>query len=180
MKKTRLAIAICHTGSIKGHTFNSVVAMIKNLPFGYFVLTHEGSMLHLMRERLVQRALELECTHLLFIDSDMSFQLDAVLRLLKRKKAVIGAPYNRRKLPLETTLHNPKDLTKKLTTCDSVATGFMLIDLKIMKDLEKPWFFWGKDGESEDFWFCRLAREAGYKVWADLTISVGHIGDYRY
>lgn len=178
--KTRLAIAICHTGTIKGHTFNSVVGMIKGLPFDYYVLTHEGSMLHLMRERLLKRALELKCTHLLFVDSDMAFQPDAVLRLLKRKKPVIGAAYNRRKLPLETTLDNPRDLTKKLTTCDSVATGFMLIDLAILKDLAKPWFFWGENGEGEDFWFCRQAREAGYKVWADLELSVKHIGDYAY
>lgn len=177
--KTRLAIAICHTGTIKGRTFDSVVGMIKNLPFDYYVLTHEGSMLHLMRERLVQRALELKCTHILFVDSDMVFQPDAVLKLLKRKKLVIGAPYNRRQLPLTTTLVKPKDMSKKLTECEAVATGFMLIDLKIMKDLKEPWFFWDKD-MGEDYWFCRLAREAGHKVWCDLTVPIKHVGDYAY
>lgn len=177
--KIRLAIAMCHTGSIKGQTFNSVVAMIKSLPFEYFVLTHEGSMLHLMRERLVQRAIELKCTHLLFVDSDMVFEPDAAMKLLKRKKAIIGVPYNRRQLPLTTTIVKPKNMDAKFTECEAVGTGFMLIDLSILKNLEQPWFFWGKD-TGEDYWFCSLARKAGYKVWCDLSISVGHIGDYRY
>ncbi len=177
--KTKLAIAICHTGSIKGHTFNSVVAMIKDLPFDYYVLTHEGSMLHLMRERLVQRAIELKCTHLLFVDSDMAFNPDAVLKLLKRKKAVIGAPYNRRQLPLTTTMVNPKDLKAKLTEVEAVGTGFLLIDLKVFKDLEAPWFFWG-EGTGEDYWFCDKARKAGHKIWADLTVPIKHVGDYQY
>lgn len=116
---------------------------------------------------------------MLFVDSDMSFAKDAVLNLLKRKKEIIGANYHKRKLPLEATVQNPKKLTG-LTTCDSVATGFMLIDLNIFKDLKEPYFFWGQNGESEDFWFCRLAREAGYKIWCDLSVKVLHEGSYLY
>lgn len=34
--------------------------------------------------------------------------------------------------------------------------------------------------ESEDWAFCRLAREAGFKVYVDTTVQVMHIGHARY
>lgn len=177
--KIRLGIAIPHTGSIKTRTVTSLVGMFKNLPFEYHFLSHEGSMLHIMRERLVEKAIELKCTHILFVDSDMVFEKDAVLKLLKRKKEIIGANYNKRTLPLESTVEKPKK-SKGLTTCDAVATGFMLIDLKVFRHMAKPWFFWGQNGESEDFWFCDLAWKHGYKVWVDFNVKVGHLGEYQY
>ncbi len=175
----KLAIAIPNTGTIKSQTAFALCRMLKDFPYDYDVLFHEGSMLHIMRERLTKKAIDLRCTHLLFLDSDMTFDKDAVLRLLKRNKDVVGANYHKRKLPLEATVQNPKKLSG-LTTCDSVATGFMLIKLDVFKKITEPWFFWGENGESEDFWFCRKAREAGYKIWVDLTIPIKHIGDYQY
>lgn len=177
--KTRLAICIPHTSTIKTKTVESLFAMCKSLPFEHYLLTHEGSMLHVMRERLVKKAIDLKCSHLLFVDSDMSFAKDAVLKLLKRNKKIVGANYHKRKLPLEATVQNPKKLTG-LTTCDAVPTGFMLIDLSVFKDLKEPYFFWGQNGESEDFWFCRLAREAGHQIWCDLSVPIGHVGEFIY
>lgn len=179
VSKTKLAIGIPNTGTIKAQTAFCLIRMLKDFPYDYDVLFHEGSMLHIMRERLVKKAVDRGCTHLLFLDSDMSFEKDSVLKLLKRNKPIIGANYHKRKLPLEATVQNPKKTTG-LTTCDAVATGFMLIDLSIIPSLKEPWFFWGKGGTSEDFWFCRLAREAGYKVWVDFAVPVGHIGEYIY
>lgn len=44
------------------------------------------------------------------------------------------------------------------------------------------WYLYGKarPGENtvgEDIFFCKLARRAGYQVWVDPTIVVGHIGE---
>jgi hypothetical protein len=175
----KIAIAIPNTGTIKAQTAFSLCRMLKDFPHDYDVLFHEGSMLHVMRERLVQKAIDLKCTHVLFVDSDMAFDKDAVLKLIKRKKDIVGANYHKRKLPAEATVQNPKKLSG-LTTCDSVATGFLLINLDVFKNLPQPWFFWGENGESEDFWFCRLARENGYKVWCDLEVGIKHVGDFLY
>jgi hypothetical protein len=32
----------------------------------------------------------------------------------------------------------------------------------------------------EDYSFCERARQCGYKIYADTTIRLGHIGKYRY
>ena len=182
MKKIRLAVAIPSTGTIKSQTVFSLVRMLKDFPYEYTVLFHEGSMLHVMRNRLVQKAIDEKCTHLLFIDSDMVFEKDSAIRLLKRKKDIIGGKMHLRKNPPTLILQNPHT-NKDLTTCDAVGTGFMLIKLDVFKKLRQPWFFWDYvDGEpvGEDYWFCRKAREAGFKVWVDLTLPIGHIGDTIY
>jgi hypothetical protein len=33
---------------------------------------------------------------------------------------------------------------------------------------------------SEDYSFCERARRCGYKIWADTTIRLGHIGKYVF
>ena len=187
MENIKLAIATPSTGTIKTKTVESLIAMCKNLPFDYFFLSHEGSIIHHMRERLVKKAIELDCTHLLFVDSDMKFDKDAVVRLIERNKDIVGADYNRRKLPLESTvlLETIGSDLEGLVPAQSVGTGFMLIKLSIFDFLPEPWFFWESNGDGdlatgEDYWFCRLAREKGFEVWCDLSIKVGHIGEAIY
>lgn len=184
MSKIKLAIGIPNTGSIKTQTAFCLCRVLKDFPYEYTVLFKEGSILHANREALVQKSLDMGYTHLLFLDTDMSFDKDAVVRFLKRNKDIVGVDYKMRKLPLVSTATNLKG-TKGLIQCDSVATGFMLINIKVFKTLPHPWFFWETDTEGqvvtgEDYWFCRLARSKGYKVWCDLTVPVKHIGDYQY
>src|SRR3990167_741826 len=152
----KLAVATPSTGTIKTKTVESLIKLFKKYPDATF-LSHEGSIIHHMRERLVKKAIELECTHLLFVDSDMVFEPEAVEKLLEADTDVVGADYNRRKLPLESSRRE-----------DSVATGFMLIKLSIFEFLPEPWFFWESNGDGdlvtgEDYWFCRLAKNNGFK-----------------
>lgn len=188
----KLAIGIPNMGDIKQQTVFSLVRMLKDFPHDYDVIFKQGSVLHQMREDIVKKAIELNCTHLLFLDSDMCFEKDAVLRLIAHDKDIIGVNAHLRKLPLTSTIKaSPNKVEKiengeyELTTCNAVGTGFTLIKLDVFKKLSHPWFFWksNKKGElvmGEDFWFCKKAREAGYKIWVDLTIPVGHIGNYIF
>lgn len=187
MQNVKLAICIPSTGTIKTKTVESLIGMCKSLPFDYYFLSHEGSIIHHMRERLVKKAIELECTHVLFVDSDMVFEKDAVLRLLEANKDIVGANYNRRKLPVESTavLSGIGKVVDNVVLANSIGTGFMLIKLSIFDFLPEPWFFWESDANGElvtgeDYWFCRLAREKGFEVWCDLSVKVGHLGDYIY
>lgn len=184
---TKLAIATPSTGTIKTKTVESLIAMCKNLPFDYHFLSHEGSIIHHMRERLVKKAIELECTHLLFVDSDMVFEKDAVLKLLEADKDIIGANYHKRILPLQSLVKLEDMLTydENIGRAKHVGTGFLLIKLSIFDFLPEPWFFWesNENGDlvtSEDYWFCRLARDKGFEVWVDMELEVKHCGDYMY
>lgn len=179
----KLAIAIPHTGNLKPQMVYSLLGLVKSLKCEYLTLLQEGSILHAQRENLVKKALELKCTHLLFIDSDMVFEKDAFERLMKRKKDIVGVTYNVRRLPLQKiqwkAIGKPK---RDFYEVEAVPAGFMLIDLNILKNLLHPWFFWevdelGNPVTGEDCWFCTRAREKGYKVWVDLSLKIGHVGD---
>jgi hypothetical protein len=44
----------------------------------------------------------------------------------------------------------------------------------IMTDDAGPWYM------SEDYSFCERARRCGYRVWADTTIRLHHLGQHGY
>ena len=186
----QVAICIPHLGLIKAQTVGSLVRLIKNIKVDWRVLMAEGSILHVTRERLVKRAIDLGCSHVLFVDSDMEFEPDALDKLLKRDKDIIGVLYNTRGEPKNLTVkihdENGKDIKEiddtGLMKCAAVATGFMLIKTDVFKKLTHPWFFWEstEDGDvktGEDMWMCNKARKAGFEIYCDCTIKIGHIGD---
>ena len=189
----KLAIGMPTCGTIKSQTAFALFRMIHHLPFEYNIIFKEGSILHHNREMIVKEAIRLGCSHLLFIDSDMFFEADAIKQLIDRNKDIIGVNYRLRKDPPTTTVKiDPERWAKVkedhpdgLLTCDAVGTGFMLINLEVFKKLSEPWFFWKSDEsgdvvEGEDSWFCRKVREAGYEIWVDLSIPMKHIGDHLY
>ena len=141
------------------------------------------------RNRLVERALHGDYTHLLFVDSDMFFAPDTLERMLAHDKDILGLACNRRKLPLESVVKplkvedENKPLPTKLFEAKSVGTGMLLIKTDVLKTLTHPIFdFQYRNGKrfGEDVLFCEKAREAGYQIWVDPTIPVNHIGTYLY
>ena len=72
-------------------------------------------------------------------------------------------------------------------------TGFMLIKTEVLKEVKPPRFmfpwtkkynvgsdepFWGYGGE--DYYFCKKARLAGFRVCTDFGVRVGHVGTKVY
>jgi glycosyltransferase involved in cell wall biosynthesis len=56
---------------------------------------------------------------------------------------------------------------------DAMATGFLLVRRRVFEKIAKPWFSFVEQG-TEDLYFCRRAKEAGFKIHADLSVQVGH------
>jgi hypothetical protein len=136
------------------------------------------------RNIAVATAMKAGCDVLLMQDSD-TFALpehnySAIERLLatmiEHDAAVVGAPYPVRNG--ETMCCEPARPGEVYP--GEVGTGLMLIDLRKLADLPRPWFRFveADDGSTvtcgEDIYFCRLAKSAGYKVLVDYTIPVGH------
>lgn len=156
------------------------------------------------RTYLVNEAIRLGGTHLLFWDSDIcpvrtkiEDDPDFIGRLLAHNKPIVAGNYNKRSFPLESVSQShhkewqDKVKTDELYETQFAATGFMLIDLSIFekeweKDGEKlRWFSFGRDSQGklvlgEDAWFCTEARKMGFNSYIDPTIKVCHIGEYLY
>jgi hypothetical protein len=158
-------------------------------------ICHECSVISMSRNKLVRLALGFDpaCTHILWVDSDMTFPYDGLERLLAHDKDVVGAFYNRRMHPYTTVGHllHPADVSKGgLHRADIMPHGFVLAKREVYEKLPPPWYSEGYDpvyanaddpdgSVGEDVSFSRKAVAAGIEIWcdADLTFEVGHIGE---
>lgn len=181
----KIACAIpTSNGMISLQTMFSVVGLLSRHELT--LLEQQGCYVHWNRHRLVQKAMAEGCDKLLFIDADMVFPPDTLSRLLAHDKLIIGAAYNERGADpaVSTVKIAGRDTFPSMTEifpCDGLGTGVLLIDMSVFKATPQPWFSfeYHDDGTlkvGEDMWFCQRARAAGFTVWCDPTIPVGHLG----
>ena len=143
-----------------------------------------------------------EYSHLFWIDADIEFTPEDVAALwnlqadiavglyaMKRADMPLSAWRNGKLVRIENCPAEPFEV-------DYAGTGFMLIKRETIEALAaKVPSFEGAHGpvpalfmtpihddilESEDYFFCRLARESGFKIIADPSIRLGHWGQARY
>ena len=147
------------------------------------------------RNLLADYALKQNCTHILFIDDDMTFPQDACIRLLDHDKDIIsGLAFKRREdyspciyNVIDGTLTTITDKIKKgLIEVDACGAAFLLVKMEVFEALTLPYFVWGDKslgiheadgGVGEDISFCLRAKKAGFKVFVDTDLIIKHIGD---
>jgi len=154
-----------------------------------FIVNAKSSLVMVGRNQIVEAARLAKATHLLFLDSDLTFPPDTLARLLAHGKDIVGGLYTQRvppHHPLGMTLEGEHvAVTNGLRPMKSMPTGCLLIRLSIFDQLPKPWFNTGTDGDKilgEDFMFCERARQAGFEIWCDgdLSRDLAHIGQKAY
>ena len=140
-----------------------------------------------MRNLIVRKALEISCTHVLFLDADMTYPVDTIPRLLESGKEVVGALCFKRWPPFTPTLFcgEPEKLwqldeyPEGLVKVTATGTGCLLVDCKVFEEMEYPWFAFDhtQDGGpiGEDVNFCYKAGRLGYPVFVDTRIKTGHL-----
>lgn len=154
--------------------------------------------------------LKSDCDHLLFIDADINFEPDSVLRLLawNQHRAIVAGGYESRKpgknyiLTLDNADGNLRMDGYGLVKAKRVATGFMMIQRKVFEKLRDDHPEWEHHDTSqadkmlycffdfqlkdrqytgEDFLFCQRAIDAGFDdIWIDPVIKLGHMGITEY
>lgn len=150
------------------------------------------------RARLVARAFENNATHVLFLDSDMKFPADTILRLLNHNAYIVAVNYPTKEFhPRPTAYVDNDSYTGPLFTKDgdtglvevaSCGFGCMLIDIRVFEKLDLPHFAFVPmppefvATKTEDVYFCQKATAAGFPILIDqeLSCQVSHIGDFEY
>jgi hypothetical protein len=138
---------------------------------------------------------ELEAKKIIFIDDDMVWEFEDLQKILKSEKNIVSGFYKmnwgdkKNKNFLAATKNEKfmleKDIKNKteLIEVEAVGFGFISIDFEVFKKIQFPWFEVfhlfdkGKSivvNKGEDFTFCEKAISAGYKIYADPTIKLGH------
>lgn len=165
------------------------------------VFYNMSTLLQAQRENLVNAARSWAATHILWLDSDMSFPFYTAYKLLDHKEAIVGGNYTTRQIPYKTVayktlggdwdsyLKHNKDqpLTKELIEVEGMGMGCMLTDITVFDHIEKPYFpvTWMPEAEDylgEDINFCSAARAKGYKIWVDdiLSRQLNHLGTFAF
>lgn len=192
----------CHDGKLHVGTHISILKMIElcracNIGLAFDMPMGDAEIGH-ARNLIAANFLKTDFTHLLFIDSDVVFHDQAIIRLIEADKDVIGAAYPKKQegetqYPVVAPF-GPVDNN----CCQEVmgtGAGFMLIKREALEKFAAyhPNAYYQENGEkkrdffcpqtidgkraSEDLAFCILAREAGIQVWMRRDIPMGHIGN---
>lgn len=158
-----------------------------------------GSMLPNLRLDLVKRARQLQCSHLLFIDTDQSYPRDTIHRLIRADKDVVACNIATKQVPASPTArqfnadrYGVGDLVyntsgKGLEKVWRVGTGVMMIRMSVFEKIgldvwNTPWNAEVERYQGEDWTFVEACEKLGIDVWIDHDLSeqVKHWGDYGY
>jgi len=180
--------------------FDSFVMMEK--PSNTVLIREDLGDLPSMRNRIVERARELKCTHLAMLDSDQDYPRDTLVKLLGHNVDIVGPLIPRRWPPFDLLVFRGKIneyvnvskveireciMKNTLFSVDATGTGCLLFNMEIFKHIPKPWFKVIPNPDKkhhgkivgEDFYFCTKARKAGYEIWIDPTCQVGHLTQFN-
>jgi len=202
-KEANLAYVLVHLPTDQSYHF----ALAKSLEPAVKLMPDEGRVEYLYmgyknivgaRNMAVKRALDGNFTHLMFLDSDMEFAPATLARLLQHNKDIVGGLYMRKMYPHiplcfsrgekrgeDTYDLHPFMPPRRLTECESIATGCMLVNTNVFKQMSPPWFLYEQSWNdpltttTEDITFCRHARAKGIQIYVDGSLHAVHIGDCR-
>lgn len=207
-EKQRVAVCIPSGESWKAPTaFQATCLAIYSAPHVAIVpINIRGEDTAQSRNRLVRHAIRSGAGWLLWIDADMVFPPDALMRLLAYDLDIVGVDYRLRGPPFKriglfmrdgdpkrTTHVNRAEAAAQQTGLVEMAVlglGFVLVRASVFRKLPPPWFgrTWSREHASlgnpdgfstEDSYFCSVARHHGYSVWCDLDLSaqIQHVGE---
>jgi len=142
---------ICYNRSCHADYMFSMMGLISHFQSSFFGATFYPiffeSLISRARNAAVAEFLKSDCTHILFIDADISFDAKDVDKLIVSNKDVICSPYPKKYLRLDNKSKETNDLVdfavsgaakkvdNNLYEIDSVATGFLLIKREVFEKI---------------------------------------------
>ena len=213
----KIYIAMACYDSVKINTMLSVTRLVKEFTkagLEWQIETVKSPYVSKARNALTALFLRSKYDYLLFIDADVEFNPEAVIRMLVTKKDIILTPY-RIKFPQDVNFTKysvsfPDDKNVSVLPGDLVEisegpAGLMLIHRKVFEFLmdscprlkikhpfkkeSDPYLynFWDTTFDmdqglwrGEDISFCRLARDYGFKIYANIKSRTTHHGSYGW
>lgn len=179
----------------RGMTTTQWAMMLRrmNLPADAACHALTGYRVDLQRNECVKLFLRSSLEWLFFIDDDVMVPPEAFDRLSSHGVDIVSGLYYRRMEPIEPVafvdrgdrMEQPPDFAiGKLLEADLVGAGCLLIHRRVLEGMAQPWFRWtegdealpARDRLSDDFFFCRKAKEAGFKVFIDTGVRCLHVG----
>lgn len=154
-----------------------------------------GSLVYTSRNALVQIAIKRGCDYIFWLDSDMMFPPDALVRMFKSLEHgdIVSGLYFRRVAPFTPVIYDkldiddtgchytePKDIPDGIFEVAGCGFGCVLMPTDVMLDVLEKYGspFTPINGIGEDLSFCWRARQLGFKIVCDPDIPLGHVGHH--
>lgn len=153
------------------------------------------------RNTVVQQFLATDCTDLVFLDADVSWDPEQLVALCEFDRDVVGGVYPYRRegmhnaMPVRTLLSDAVSPGDGLVEVEALPAGFLRIRRRVLEQLAGDALkFWGQQDkrspipiifertfENDIRWggdlnFCRKWRALGGKVFAAAEMRLGHAG----
>lgn len=212
--KIHLHIGIpCYGGMMSEPTVTSLLRFIllaqqAGLNWSLDTMVNESLITRGRNNLMAKMMTNANATHFMFIDADIRFEPDAMLKMLACDKDVIAGLYPKKALPVNYVI-NLKPETKiqgDIFTVDTAGTGFLLFKRSVYEKLiaahpetkyvddvglgkqYEPMMYSIFDCEiderghylSEDWLFCRRWQALGGEIWAHSKVLLNHIGHYEF
>ncbi len=164
-----------------------------------------SSLVYDSRNSLARQAIMEGFDQVLWLDSDMTFDPDLLVRLesdLGEDKEMVSALYVTRKGKIKPVVYDkcgydhvsgtvevipyahsyydyPKD---SLFECEAVGFGGVLMKTSLLKEVTNKYGlpFSPIMGFGEDLSFCMRVRDMGKKIYCDSRVKMGHIGHHEF
>jgi glycosyltransferase involved in cell wall biosynthesis len=196
IKVKKILIAVPTAKYIEPETFKSIYDL--DIPEGYKVEFQffYGYQIDQIRNLSAEWAKSYD--YMLSVDSDIILPKDTLTKMLSADKDIITGLYIQR-IPNTHTVevymvtanggmtNIPYELLKNKGIVEVAGCGFgaCLVKSEVFRKMEYPHFNYQsalnhRDTISEDVYFCKKARDNGFKVWADTTIICDHKGTHYY
>jgi len=213
-RKYHLHIGIpCYGGMVSEPTMTSFLRFIllaqqAGLNWSLDTMVNESLVTRARNNLMAKMMTNKEATHFMFIDADIRFEPDAILKMMACDKDVIGGLYPKKALPVNYVI-NLRPETKiqgDIFTVDTMGTGFLMFKRHVYEKLIQAHpeckyvddVGLGKQYEpmmysifdcniderghylSEDWLFCRRWAKIGGEIWAHGKVLLNHIGHYEF
>ena len=204
VKPLRIFIGVPCYGTVAPDVLEDFARFLYNCgrrtPHDYFLGIRTKSEQFRARNALVDGAMEVNADYLLMLDDDMIIDIaksngpkeagyNFIQRLIDHDKDIVGALYYQRtgecKPVLMTAVGsggyrflNENEITHGLQEVDVAGGGCLLVKMRVFDKVKQPYFEpefqWGTDIQ-----LCKKAKDAGFGVWADTSIELGHVREER-
>jgi len=163
----------------------------KHAPLYTKMMVWPEPQIDIAREKACATAVSMKAKYLFFLDTDVHVPRDVIQRLMKHRKPVVSGLYARRHWPPFNLMlkkveggYSPigegEYAKDSLVECDGIGMGVCLIDIEMLKVMERPYFRWTEglaaEGASEDYYFCKKVKASGFKIFVDTSIVCPHEG----
>lgn len=176
--------------------FAQSLAMIQKTEDNVACAFQMGSLIYTSRNNLALQAMKTEFDYMLWLDSDMVFQQDLLIRMKQTmdEKGLdfLTGLYFRRVPPFTPVLFDQldiaedgsctwtdfKDVPEGLFKVGGCGFGCVLIKTDVLFDVQAKFgeLFNPIANMGEDLSFCWRARQCGYDIWCDPSLVCGHVG----